>query len=364
MSMNGIDISHWNHDIKLEKVPFDFCILKATEGTSYEDKTSKERADKVLALGKLLGFYHFISTGDPTAQADHFIKYVKSYIGKSVLVLDWEAEGMKLGVSGAKKFLDRVRDKTGIKPMIYMSKSVCRSSDWSSIANDVPLWVAQYKNNESTGYQSNPWTDDKGYGAWKSPYIFQYTSDGKLSGFDGRLDLNLAYMSKNEWDKWASGSLGEVAPPTEPPVDPPTSTQGKSLDALAKEVISGVWGNAEQRKKALGELYTSVQAVVNRDAGFISYQELYKILHKETLQGNCGNGERRKELLGMYYAEVQALINNGSQNPTAIYYYVQKGDSMFKIAQRYSTTLAKLKTLNPNINDVNRIYVGQKIRVK
>ena len=51
-------------------------------------------------------------------------------------------------------------------------------------------------------------------------------------------------------------------------------------------------------------------------------------------------------------------------NTQAKYHVVVKGDTMNKIAKKYGTTLAKLKELNPQITNVNKIYVGQKIRVK
>lgn len=41
-----------------------------------------------------------------------------------------------------------MRDKTGVTPGIYTSKSVCFAYDWSSVAKAYPLWVAQYPNYE------------------------------------------------------------------------------------------------------------------------------------------------------------------------------------------------------------------------
>lgn len=66
---------------------------------------------------------------------------------------------MSLGPSWTKKWLDRARDKTGVTPGIYTSKSVLFSYDWSSVAKTYPLWVAQYPNYEETGFLSEPWTD-------------------------------------------------------------------------------------------------------------------------------------------------------------------------------------------------------------
>lgn len=46
------------------------------------------------------------------------------------------------------------------------------------------------------------------------------------------------------------------------------------------------------------------------------------------------------------------------------YYYVKKGDTLSGIAKKYNTTVNKLMELNPSIKDKNKIYIGQKLRVK
>lgn len=48
----------------------------------------------------------------------------------------------------------------------------------------------------------------------------------------------------------------------------------------------------------------------------------------------------------------------------SIYHIVAKGETLTKIAKKYNTTLDNIKKLNPDIKDVNKIYVGQKVRVK
>jgi murein DD-endopeptidase MepM/ murein hydrolase activator NlpD len=50
--------------------------------------------------------------------------------------------------------------------------------------------------------------------------------------------------------------------------------------------------------------------------------------------------------------------------PAKVYYTVVKGDTMSKIAAKYKTTLATLAKLNPTIKDLNKISIGQKIRVR
>lgn len=210
-TLNGIDISSWQAGINLYNVPADFVIVKATGGTGYTNPYFWSMAEDARNSGKLLGLYHFAreagSRGSARAEADHFVDTVGSYVGNAVLILDYEAEAIDCGPGWARAWLDRVWERTGgICPMIYMSKSVTRSQDWSSVAPYYKLWVAQYPNYDTTGYQSDPWTDGYGYGAWDGPTMFQYASTGDLPGYNGNLDLNLFYGSEAEWRRIAAGS--------------------------------------------------------------------------------------------------------------------------------------------------------------
>ena len=49
--------------------------------------------------------------------------------------------------------------------------------------------------------------------------------------------------------------------------------------------------------------------------------------------------------------------------PGAQYYVVQSGDTLGSMAEKYSTTVDELMTLNPGI-DPTALHIGQKIRVK
>ena len=206
MSMNGIDISHWQDGINLNVISYDFVIVKATQGIKFVDPCCNKFYQAAKRAGKKLGVYHFADgKSSGTAEADHFIQNVKGCIGEAILVFDWEADALKKGVSYAKEFLDRVFEVTGVRPLIYMSKSVCREYDWSSVvAANYGLWMAQYANKERTGYKAEPWTDKKGMGAFKSCVIFQYSPAGSLPGYNGNLDLDIAYMTPAAWDRYAT----------------------------------------------------------------------------------------------------------------------------------------------------------------
>ena len=214
--MNGIDISRWQKGIDLAAVPCDFVIIKATQGTVYKSAEFEKQITQALRLNKCVGVYHYASGGGFAQEADHFINVVSQYLRKVILVLDWEGQDNPnfKNHAYAVKWLEYVKNKTGITPFIYMSKSVCREyKDWDP---SYPLWVAQYANYNPTGYQIAPWTDKKGYGPWTEPVIFQYSSSGRLAGYAGKLDLDIAYITPSEWQKYASGEFCATDPEQRP----------------------------------------------------------------------------------------------------------------------------------------------------
>lgn len=256
MALNGIDVASYQTGLNPAKVPCDFVIVKATQGTGYINPDFRRMADAAIAAGKLLGIYHYGAGGNPVSEAVFFLDIIKPYIGKAILALDWEKDQNpafgRNDVDWCKKFLDYVKDKTGITSFIYMSKiSGCRAHNWSGIAKAYPLWGAQYANNAATGYQKNPWTDNGTWGAWSKVTIFQYSSHGRFNGWNGNLDVDIAYMDSKEWSEWASGK----------PVEDPFP--GKSDTDLAVEVLFNVHGTDDERRRRLGVRWSGAQAKVD-----------------------------------------------------------------------------------------------------
>lgn len=209
--LDGIDISNYQSGIDTANISADFVIVKATEGTTYLSPSFKTQADAVLSSGKLLGIYHFARTGSTAlAQAEYFVKTVKDYLGKAVLFLDWENTSYSdieaEGTGWCKQWLDAVYEMTGVHPIIYMSKNSVLTYDFSDIASDYGLWVAQYADmSRHDGYQEDPWMSSSNYGSWTSgPALFQYSSTTYLSGYNGALDVDKFYGTKEAWMKYAA----------------------------------------------------------------------------------------------------------------------------------------------------------------
>ena len=308
--LKGIDISHHQKGIDLGAIDTDFVICKATEGNGYTDEMCDTFYQKAKSLGKKLGVYHFARPdlgNSAEAEADWFVKETLGYHKEAMLILDWESGNLQ-DTTWASTWLDREYSKTGVRPVIYMSASVMRSANWGDVvAGDYGLWVANYGSNDGTAQDSV--FDKYPLKYWDFYALWQYTSVGRLNGYNGNLDLNYFSGDSSAWDKYAGGS-----PSSSKPSNP---VETKSTDDLAREVIAGKYGNGEDRKNALGSRYDEVQARVN-------------------------------EILGINQVE---------------YYIVQSGDNLTKIANRYGTTVNQLVSWN-NISNPNLIYPGQKLRVK
>lgn len=96
-------------------------------------------------------------------------------------------------------------------------------------------------------------------------------------------------------------------------------------------------------------------------------------LAKQVIQGKYGNGEERKIRLGSLYSVVQQRVNEIIKNQNVshetqnkeneFYYIVKKGDCLCNIAKKYNTTVKKIAEDN-GIENVDLIYVGQKLIIR
>lgn len=316
MALNGIDIASYQSGLNAGTISADFVIVKATEGTTYTNPSYATHVKQVEAAGKKLGVYHFLrNDSNVKAQADYFLATVKPYIGKAILFLDFEnTNGSTIqnqtGVGLAKEWLDYVYAKTGARPIIYMGLASENALDWNAVVKgNYGLWVAQYNNyNVVNGY--NPRDMYGSVKHWPSTAIFQYTSAGRLSGYNGNLDFDVFYGDKAAWDKYAKAGNVTVNTTTKAPAKPAAySTNGKNLATMASDVLAGRAGAGNARINNLGKFYTSVQAVVNYQLKAMSATELNKVLASEIKKGVFGTDPARKNLLGSYYAGAQAVIN-------------------------------------------------------
>ena len=316
MTLNGIDISSYQSGIDLTVVPCDFVIIKATQGTGYVNPDCDRAYQQAKRAGKLRGTYHYVGGGNAVAEADYYVNNIKGYLRDGLLAIDWEAEQNSAWGNEAylEQLVRRVIERTGVKPLIYSMAS--RYAQVAAVAKklDCGLWVAEYADMNPTGYQAHPWREGA-YGC----AIRQYASTGRLNGWGGNLDLNIAYMTRDQWAKYVNPGGKPAAAPA--PSKPAPAPARKSEDAIAAEVIAGKWGNGQDRVNRL------------KQAGY----------NPATIQ-----------------AKVNAKL--GASKPAARTYTVRAGDNLSAIAAKYGTTYQALAAKN-GIANPNLIYPGQVLKI-
>lgn len=350
--MNGIDISNWQNGINLDAVPYDFIIAKATQGKTYVSPDCARQVEQARARGKLFGVYHYIDGSGAIDEADFFIDNIKNWVGEGMLCLDWESN--QNSAWGNEDYLrqvaQRVIDRTGIPPVIYVQQSRMAQVKPIADALNCALWIAQYANMNATGYQDAPWNE----GAY-SCAIRQYSSCGRLSGYSGNLDLNKAYMDAAAWKKYANPSGGASAPSPAPSKPSASAPSGSTLDLVYHIVTNDINGDA--RRDYCGSRYDDVQGFIN-DTHDASASTLAKWIRA----GKYGNNPVRQtviEACGGKYREAQDIINGKGKQTT---YVVKSGDTLSGIAAKFGTTYQAIAAKN-GISNPNLIYPGQVLKI-
>lgn len=335
MERKVIDVSYYQGTIDWEKVKADGVegvIIRCGYGnntSSQEDKKWKRNADECTRLGIPFGtyLYSYAKTEEESrSEAAHVLKLIAGYKLSYPVYIDLEEAGTEShAVKGAKIFCDIIK-KSGYMAGVYSNQSWFREVVGNQL-DQYTKWCARYSAERPI----------------VSCDMWQYTSEGRVDGISGNCDMNICYR-----DFPAEIGGGEEPEPE------PSEPSGSTLELVAA-VMQGVYGNGEARKRALGSGYAEVQGMINHIAS-----ASVDILVAETKQGMYGNGNIRKIVLGSRYTEVQNRINGQS---AAEYYTVQPGDVLSRIAIRYGTTVAQLQAWN-NIQNANKIYAGQRLRVR
>lgn len=249
--LKGIDISNWQRGFNLEATKPGFCIVKATEGISFVDKTCDTFVQQCIRLRIPFGFYHFARTNGGAKEARYFYTQTKNYVGKGIPVLDFEDR--RNDNHYIDEFVREYHAITGVYPWVYMSSDFVNNRGYGSdyVKKNCGLWLAGYPSRatmyptvKTCPYKHNGWT----LAAW------QFTDNLNIGGM--HVDGNIFYGDSSAWNMYAKGYIKPATAKNKN-----TSTDLTSaIDVIAKAVIAGKFGNGQQRKD---NIYNMVQNRVN-----------------------------------------------------------------------------------------------------
>lgn len=318
-SMNGVDYSSWQSATAPCAVSADFGIVKVNQGT-YRNPYWRTQAKCIVDKGEGLGLYDYASGMDPVAEADVFVDLVADYVGRAVLVLDWESnQNAAWGDSGwIRAWVNRVHARTGVWPMVYVSRAYV-SQVPADVRGNCALWVAQYANDNATGYQSSPWNAGASGEA-----MLQYSSHGWLNGYPGFLDLNLFMGERWQWDAYANPANAGTGAGT------PSESAGKRAESPRCDRSCVVVGPGDTVSKYWSDWWNV--SVPSGDPSLIYPGQT--ICHRGT-------------------AAAPGSVRS---------YTVRAGDTLSGIAARYGTSVAAIGGYRSG--DPNLIYPGEVVQIR
>ena len=381
MAYKGPDISAWQGNIDIKKLApqVDFFIFRCYAGSSKDSKVDRN-VNLCIEAKKPYGLYIYsyaLNTAQAKEEAQRVVNLANSYsIKPNFLVIDMEdADGYKrkYGMPSNQTLRDicteecEIFENAGYYAMVYASSSWFKNQLAGLTAYD--KWVAHWPT--SGGKQKGNNVDPSGENA-NNCGIWQFTSEGTLNGYSGRLDMNYGYK-----DFIVKGFEGGNTPA---PAPKPTPT--KSNEEIAEEVKAGLWGNGEDRKnrlEAAGYDYNAIQDIVNasynKPQPTITY---YTVKRGDTLSGiGSKYGVVWKDIAALnnipgpnyviYTGQILKIpVKGGStpkpSTPTYKTYTVKSGDTLSGIGQKTGKNWKDIAGLN-GIKSPYIIYPGQVLKL-
>lgn len=241
----GIDVSEWNKTIDFNKVKadgIDFVYVRVGYTGYTKSKFSlnydpyyQTNIANALAAGLQVGVYWYsqaLNESEASQEADMLLNAIAGYNVTLPVVDDYEFADEKEGrlnsanlskdqmTANSLAFLNTVAQR-GYVPCLYANKSFLENRvNASQIAQIAKIWLAHY--NTVTGYAGD-------YEYW------QFTSDGKVDGISGRVDMNV----------WYQGAMPNISAQLPVPNPSPQKVTGVKLKKRTNTTLTFTWNKQD-----------------------------------------------------------------------------------------------------------------------
>lgn len=325
--MRGVDVSNWQCDIDTYALDADFVVAGATWGVggfnnaclvNGVNQAANYQLGRASDSGKSIGVYHYAMGNSAVAEADFFVGNVAGYIGRAVLALDWESADNPQFGNGAwiDSWVRRVYERTRVWPVIYIQASALGQLS-AYVREHCGIWVAQYASMAVTGYQERPWL----YGAY-GEVMRQYTSNGYVSGYAGRLDLNYFRGERWQWDAYATGerdggAYRPVGGETVAGRPAGRASVGQCVAVASGDTLSGIAARTGLQPWTAWTGYASGDPGLIYPGEIVCYGGSASASESSARVHVVVSGESLWAIFGSDWARVASL--NGLSNPSLIY---------------------------------------------
>jgi len=187
--IEGIDVSYYQGDIDWEKVRNEkqFAIIRMGYGKSKKDKKFEDYYEGAKAAGVQLGAYLFSTakdTDDAEKEAEFALELLEGKQFEWPIYYDIESDALSGDIDAKLDTFCSILQDNNYFCGLYASASPLKSQFSSDVLSKYAVWVANYG------------VDEPSYkGDWG---IWQYSSEGRVSGIDGDVDLDYASIDYSE----------------------------------------------------------------------------------------------------------------------------------------------------------------------
>lgn len=314
---NGIDVSEWQGNIDFGEVAragIEVVYIRASEGRGYVDPYFRENYEKAKANGLRTGFYHFLTAtneAEAKEEAEFFVSNIKGLEPDCRLAMDFEVfDGLDVSTINeiSRVFLEAVEKLSGKECVIYSDAYNARTVFSKELAEDYPIWVADY-------FVEEPESNDK----WKFWVGFQYSDRGRVNGIDGNVDR----------DYFTNGVFLN------------------NVSQIPKDTVTDKNQEFKYIRVSRGETLSGIA---------IKYNTSYQYLARINSIANPNLIYVGQEL------KVPVLADYNIHDTSHRLYIVRRGNTLTQIAREYGVTIENIVELN-DIANPNLIYVGETLRI-
>lgn len=352
MRYNGVDVSELQGSVNWNRVGqsgINFAMVRATYDSSGIDSQFEKNMEGLSQTGINFGAYHQSaaqSVNEAVAEAEYFLNTVKKYDFSYPLALKIESEfdmqkGKDFFTDIIVAFLNTIK-QSGYHPIVYLTPDMIENQINRDKISDFDIWLADLV----TGNPDiPPYTDNV--------TIWQHSQRGSVPGIAGNANLDISFVDYPSIIKkrMSGGNISNMTESKniEPDFNEPTFYTVEKGDTL-RNIAKKIFGDPEQYRRLM-ELNNLTRPIIFAGQTLRIPQTVnsdimsYRVVAGDTLwkiaERFLGYGPRYEEIMrlnkltsDMIYPG-QILKIRSEQHNSPEYYTVQKGDTLWKIAQNH-----------------------------
>ena len=374
-----VDISEYqspsaiNYDTFAKQV--DHVIVR-TMDADYEDKVHKTHHKELQKRGVPTAAYAFFRARNSTHVKNEAKMFYDRNKGNNITMYWIDVEVVTASNIRAlvTQYIDELRKLGAKKVGLYIAHHLYKELNLDVSKADA-VWIPHYGSGSAAADSTPQFPCD----------IHQYTEHGRLPGYSGNLDLN-RLMGSKPLEFFTDGKESKIKPKAPAPKEeakPTTNSQnykvksGDTLSGIAvkfgttTEVLQNLNGITNANKIYAGQVL-KVKGTAKKATPKTS---TYTVKAGDTLSGIAQKyGTTTKALQSLngitkpnlIYAGQKLIVSGkakANKKSTAKYHTVKSGDTVSGLAVKYGSTQKQIVSWN-KLSSADKIYVGQKLRVK